>query len=152
TAQALITETQFSNKVLKRLLHTTPLDETGETGEELRVRERENIIRALNIFEELAFEPEGGGGELTELELERRRRMLYQGSLSYISDQIRGLHEWVFAVEPDRGFLDKVPNPAQEAMIREGIERIVNHPVWTADFDLSSKMTAVQDALSKNQD
>jgi hypothetical protein len=152
TAQTLITETQFSNKVLKRLLHTAPLDEPGDLGEELRVHERQNIISALNIFEELVFEPEGGGGELTEKESERRRRMLYQGSLSYISDLIKGLHEWVFAVEPDRGFLDKVPGLEQETMIRAGIERAVNHPVWTTKFDLSLKMNAVQDALSKNQD
>jgi hypothetical protein len=37
TAHSLITETQLSNKVLKRLLHTAPLDETGETRDELRV-------------------------------------------------------------------------------------------------------------------
>jgi hypothetical protein len=78
--------------------------------------------------------------------------MLYQGSLSYISDLIKGLHEWIFAVESDRGFLDKVPNSEQETKIRAGIERIVKHPVWAAEFDLSSKMKDIQDALSKNQD
>lgn len=151
--ETLITETQFSNKVLKRLLHTSPLEETGERGEELRVRERENIIRVLNILDELVFEPEGAnGGELSENQLERRRRMIYQGSLSYISDLLKALHRQLLALEPERAFLDKNPTEEHEGLIRQAIQRIVDHPIWTADFDLSSKTKAVRDALSKNQD
>jgi hypothetical protein len=152
TTNTLITETQFTNKVLKRLLHTALLEEAGETGERMRLRERKTIVQALNILAELAFEPESGAAELTDHQLERRRRMIYQSALSYISDQIRGLHEYVFAVEAGRGFLEKDATPDHEARIRDGIRRIAEHPVWTAELDLSEKMKAVRDALSKNQD
>ena len=75
--------------MLKRLLHTALLEEAGETGERMRLRERNTIVQALNILAELAFEPESGAAELTEQQIERRRRMIYQSALSYISDQIR---------------------------------------------------------------
>jgi len=152
TPDALLTETQFNNKVLKRLLHTAPLTEAGELGEELRGRERDNIIRALNILQEVAFEPQEKAVELNGLERERRRRLLYQASLAYVSDLIKALHRQVLVVDPERAFLDKTPTDEQEALIREGIVRIMEHPIWTTDFSFSDKTRSVEDALSKNQD
>jgi hypothetical protein len=151
-ADSLLSETQFSNKVLKRLLHTAPLTEVGVAGEATRNIERTNIIRALNILQELAFEPAGGAQSLTDLELERRRRLVYQASLSYVADLIKALHRHVLVLEPQRAFLDRVPNDDQELQIWEGIKRIVDHPIWTTDFETSDKTKAVREALLKNQD
>lgn len=152
TADSLITETQFSSKVLKRLLHTAPLDEVGVAGEEARGRERDNIVAALNILTELAFEPAAGATELTDLEAERRRRLIYQASLTYVSDLIRQLYRQVLVLDESRAFLDKVPSNSQETMIRDGIQKIVDHPIWTASLDQSSKTRAVNEAMQKNQD
>jgi len=152
TETSLITENAFKEKVLKRLLQLKPLAEKSDEGQTLRNRERENIVQALNMLNELAFEPQGSGVALSDDETERRRRMIYQSSLVYISSLIRSLYRHVLVVDQERAFLEKQPNDTHQQQIRQGIERLVNHPVWTADFDLSPKMKAVRDALSRNQD
>jgi hypothetical protein len=152
TADSLITETQFSSRVLKPLLHTKPLGEPGELGEELRNRERENIIRALNQLQELVFEPSTGANELTDAQLERRRRFIYGTALEYIANLVKSAYRQLLAVEPERSFLEKTPTEAQETEIRAALERLVEHPIWMVDLKKSPKTRAVEDALSKNQD
>ena len=152
TETSLMTETQFNTRILKRLLHTAPLAEKGLVAEELRQREKQNIVTALNMWRELVFEPEEGALELTEMQAERRRRMLYGGAMAYVADLIKSLYRHTFAVEPERAFLDKTPNDTTEGQILTGMERLVNHPIWVCDFDQSEKTKEFRDALLKNQD
>jgi hypothetical protein len=152
TANSLMTETQFSSKVLKRLLHTSPLTEIGVAGEEARGRERDNIVTALNFVNEVAFDPTAGALELTEQELVRRRRLVYQGSLTYVSDLLKQLYRQVLVLDEQRAFIDRAPSDEQEKQIRAGVERILSHPIWMADLGLSAKTKAVDDAMQKNQD
>jgi hypothetical protein len=65
---------------------------------------------------------------------------------------IKGLNAHVLALDVPRAFLDKVPNEAQEKLIREGIERIVNHPIWTTNLESTAKTKAVREAFLQNQD
>jgi hypothetical protein len=150
--RALMTETTFSKKVLERLIYTKPLTETGDDGQRLRLREKENITAALNILAEMVFEPDADDGALSPQDLIRRKRMAYQSSLAYVSGLLRSLYRQILAVEPDRAMMERIPNETQMAQIRDAIRRLVEHPVWTADFELSEKTKAVGDALSKNQD
>jgi hypothetical protein len=149
---SLITETQFSAKVLKRLLNTTPLEDIGVLGEAARGRERDNIVSALNLLCEFAFDPPNGSAELTDLQAVRRKRLVYQASLTYVADLIKQLYRQVLVLEESRAFLDKVPSDDQEKQIRGAIQRIVDHPIWTADLDQSAKTRAVNEAMQKNQD
>lgn len=151
TPNSLISETQFNKKILKKLLHTAPLEEVGTAAEEVRKRESYNIVWALNLLEESFFQPSHGAQTLTDLEEERRRRYLYQGAMQYVSDLLRSLYRQTLATDPPREFLDKYPNKEQEGQIRAGIERIANHPLWTVDLEHSAKTRAIKDALSKNQ-
>lgn len=148
---SLMTETQFNNKILKRLLQIAPLEEKGTEAEEVRKREATNITWALNVLEEEFFQPEEGAQGLTDLQLERRRRFLYQGSMQYVADLVRRLYGHTLAVDSPREFLDKYPDDAQEAKIREGIRRIAKHPLWTAALDHGPRMKALNEALAKNQ-
>jgi hypothetical protein len=150
TKNSLINEATFRNKVLTRLLHVAPLDAKGDTGTALRGRERDGICLVLNKLTELVFEPDGGR-ELTEAETERRRRMLYQSSLAYISDLLRKLVAHALVVDKDRAFLEKPISGSSWEIVSAGIERLVSHPIWTCDFNLSKKCQAVTNALSKNQ-
>jgi hypothetical protein len=150
TKDALINEATFRNKVLTRLLHVAPLDAKGDTGTALRGRERDGICLVLNKLTELVFEPDGGR-ELTDAETERRRRMLYQSSLAYISDLLRKLVAHALVVDKDRAFLEKPISGSSWEIVSAGIERLVNHPIWACDFNLSKKCQAVANALSKNQ-
>jgi hypothetical protein len=51
-----------------------------------------------------------------------------------------------------RELLDKEPDTELWTIIENDIARFLSHPVWTAPFEKNSKMKAIQDALSKNQD
>lgn len=136
----------------KTLIHTTPLEEKGVAGEECRQREKTNIVEALNHWNDLVFEPDAGAAELTDLQAERRRRMVYGGAMSLIASLLKSTYRQVFAVNEERAFLDKTSNETTEKQIHESIGRLVNHPIWTADFDQSQKTRDFREALLKNQD
>jgi hypothetical protein len=145
-----ITENVFKTKVVDILLHRAPLDEQWATSEVLRGHEQDGIIRALNKFHELAFrEPPGG---FSANQSERRRRLMYQSSLAYVASLIRRTFGHVLAADDERELLDKEPDPSQWAKIEKALGRLVDHPVWTADLTKSAKLTAVNTALSKNQE
>jgi hypothetical protein len=52
----------------------------------------------------------------------------------------------------EQAILKKAPTEEQWAKIEQAIDRIVEHPVWTADFDSSGKLRRVDNALQRNQD
>lgn len=148
---ALITENVFRSKLIQPLLHVKPLEMLASDSEIARARERENILRALNYVSELAFDPQSGADALSELEVERRRRMVYQSSLSYVATLIRQLFRQVLALDEEGALIEKTPSETDWDEIRVGIRRMIDHPVWTTDINETQRVRAVRDALAKNQ-
>lgn len=143
-----IKETTFENKILKKLLYLKPLLESGDVGREMRLRERFNIVQALNVFSKKAFATNGGESPQGKA---RMNRMLYQGALEYICKEIKGLYRHILSTEDGREFLDKMPTTDQWKKIDEGVQRLIDHDVWTASFEYSKKMRNIELALTKNQ-
>jgi hypothetical protein len=150
TPAVSITEQALKTKVLEKFLHTDPLPTKG--GEELQaIRDREvaNIVMCLNILTDSAFVPIPDATELTEIEKERARRMTYQSALAYIATLIRDV--WDHIVIKSKQPMSQELDETQMLQLRDGIHRLVAHPVWTADFDRDNKMRALKTALEKNQ-
>lgn len=146
---ALIAETLFKNKVMERLLHLDALPQPADESAVLRSREHNNIVRVLNILDEMAFDlPDTA----SEAEIERRRRMSYQSSLGYIATLLRKAFGYIMAVDSPNEFLEKDPDNDKWEKVRAAVRRLVDHPVWVADFDSSPKMQVVKQALQTNQD
>lgn len=148
-----ISETTFQNKALKELAYTKPLPAhpyRGSLMQAARLRERQTIVRSLNLLYEKVY---GGLDEASSAnEAERARRMSYQGSLLYVAKLIRKIiANRVVPTAEDLTFIEKVPSEEQWAAVVQAVERLANHVVWTADFESSEKMRAVHEALTKNQ-
>ncbi len=148
----LMTEGVLKGKVLDKLLHLSPLEEPSEDSQVYRLREQHNVTTALNYLTELAFEPQGGSGTLTEKEKERRRRMTYQSALAYISHLIKEIFRHVLSTDVERPMFEKAPSEADWEKIKECIRRLVDHPIWVSALKSTRKLRAVDEALSKNQD
>jgi hypothetical protein len=146
-----ITETVLKNKVLQQLLHPQPLEETFIKGSPLRSREADNIVRLLNIFTNKLFEVDLGASGLSDRQKQRAKRMLYQSSLQYVSDLLKQVAGNVLSVEVDRVFLEREPTEDQWKKIGVAVDLILQHPVWSADYNLSNKMKHIELALTKNQ-
>lgn len=149
----LITETAFKQKLVSNLRHMAPLEEKGESWQRARARELENIRFALDTLADEAFYAQDGSVEVTGAAVTKRDRMKYQSSLAYIATLIRKLYRQILNVDDEsRAMLEKEPTDDQKAKIKEGIKRIVSHPIWTCDLEETAKTKAVKEALSKNQD
>jgi hypothetical protein len=48
--------------------------------------------------------------------------------------------------------LEREPTDAEWQKIERGVELLVNHPVWSADYEESGLLKELQQALLKNQD
>lgn len=145
----VMTENVFKTKLLDPLLHRAPLVEPLDVAELLRTRERNNVVRVLNTLDELVFTEADAD---TESSRERRKRMAYQSALAYTSTLVRRTFAFVLATDEGRELLDKEPEEQDWGRIADAIRRISEHPIWTADPDLSVKVRAVLDALAKNQE
>lgn len=144
-----IPEATLKSKVLQQLLHLKPLAQKGEAMRQLRERELKNIVRLLNVFTAAALEVGPNPSPQAE---ERAKRMKYQASLQYAAMLMQRLVAQVMAEEsPDRVFTEREPDATQWEVIENGIQRMVDHPIWTVDLNSSAKTKAVADALSKNQ-
>lgn len=141
-----ITEATFKNKVLKPMLHTNPLKESFSESQKSRSNERNLIIRVLNFFYQEAFD-----GELTEKDKIRAKRLSYQASLNYVSSLLRKLVGHILVVEPPREMLEKYPSDERMKALEDSVNRLLEHPVWTADLDGNEKVRSLGEALSKNQ-
>jgi hypothetical protein len=145
-----LTETVIRNKILERLIYTEPLTLQGEELSEMRDREAGNIVRLLNHLTDAAFEPQGDG-PITDVEKERARRMSYQSSLAYAATLLRDLWGNVAMKGNTARFaLADELSDDQWKRITEGIDRLVGHPAWTAEFE-SEEMLALKGSLDKNQ-
>lgn len=146
-----IKEAAFKNKVLKSLLHMSPLSEVFIESQKLRDREVDSIVRLLNILYEHTFKP-SDGEHLSPQEEIRAERIIYQASLSYVSKLLRSVVGNRLYAPDGREFIEKEISSEQWALIEEDVRRLLSHPVWTAKLDASHKMRSIADALSKNQD
>jgi hypothetical protein len=143
-----LTEAAFRNKVLKPLVHMAALPEFFSDSQKSRERELNNVVTILNVLYTKAF----AIANISPQEKIRAKRLMYQSSINFTAGLLRQLMGYRLASAPPRQLLDKEPDAAQWALIEADIARFLSHPVWTAGFDTSAKMKAVQDALSKNQD
>ena len=148
-----VTETAFQNKLLKELAYTGPLPAMpfrGTAMQAARLRERQTIIRCLNLIHEKVYA--GLDANSAEGERERARRFSYQAALKYVAVLVRkvALNRLVPTSDP-LVFIERSPTDIEWAAITTAIERLVSHFVWTAEFESSEQMRAVQDAFSKNQ-
>lgn len=145
-----IKEATFRGKVLKPLICMKPLGETGEAGVTLRTRERDTIVRLLNKVAELVLAPAEATGA-SDQEKDRAARMRYQAALEHNSKLLRSLVRQITAGDDDNALFGKVLTTEDWDKIHDGIERLINHPIWTADWNHSPKTRAVYEALQKNQ-
>jgi hypothetical protein len=145
----VMTETAFKGKLLDPLLHRAPLREPLDQAELLRTRERNNVVRVLNTIDALVFVESDTD---TDSERERRRRMAYQSAMAYVAALVRRTYGFVFATDEGRELLEKEPEESDWDRIQAALTRLVEHPIWTADPDLSPKVRAVMEALAKNQE
>lgn len=145
---AKLTEAAFRNKVIKPLVHMTPLTEFFTDSQKSRERELNNVVKILNILYTKAFSivPPSPQEEI------RAKRLMYQSSINFTTGMLRQLIGHRLASAAPRQLLDKEPNAEQWAIIETDVVRFLAHPVWTALFDSGAKMRAIQDALTKNQD
>jgi hypothetical protein len=148
----LMTENTFKNKLLQPLLLLKPLPEAGELGQALRARERENIVQALNLLTNDAFDPQANPNTTSDRDRERARRMSYQSALAYISKQIRLLFQHILVIGDVERSMMREPNKEQWAQIAKAINRLVEHPIWVADWNEGDNVKAVSQALRDNQD
>ena len=146
-----LSEAVFRNKLLKELAHTAPLPGARFKGSEMqaaRVRERQNIVRVLNLLYEKVFDLDSSS---SENEKTRAERMKYQSAIKYVATLVRKIViNRVAPSEDAYAFIEGTPTEAQWAKITDGIDRLVSHKVWTLGFDDPS-MISVNDALQKNQ-
>lgn len=142
------TEAAFRNKVLKPLVHMAPLTENFVDSQKSRERELNNVVKLLNILYEKSF---GLAHQSAQDEI-RVKRLSYQSSINFTSGMLRKLVGYRLATAEPRQLLDKEPDAETWANIDADVARFLAHPLWTAAFDGSQKMKAVQDALTKNQD
>jgi hypothetical protein len=148
-----ISETTFQNKVLKELAYTKPLPSRpyrGPSMQAARVRERQTIVRCLNLLYEKVYSDLDGASAINETE--RAKRMSYQGALLYVAKLIRKIvSNRVVPTAEEFTFVEKAPTEDQWAAIVQAVERLASHSVWTADYEGSPEMHAVREALAKNQ-
>lgn len=147
----LIPEAAFKSKVLSELVYAKPLKDVGEQGELKRVHEADNIVRVLNYFTARVFEPAEGNDTLTDEQLETKRRLVYQGSLKFVGDMVRRIVNHICATDDGLEFIEANIDDKKWTKISAAIDRLVGHPIWHQDFELSAKTRAVREALLKNQ-
>lgn len=145
-----MSETTFKNKVLKPLLHTTPLKETFLIGQKLRSRESEVVTKILNTFYQQLFKP-NAPDLLTPQDEVKKKRLAYQASLAYIMTLIRSVFGKKYMLPDGKEFVDKELDAEKIDFIEQTIKRILDHPIWTTR-ELTKKVQAFTTAMIKNHD
>lgn len=145
-----ITEQALKTKIIEGLLIKDPQRARGNDAQAARDREAQNIIACLNRFSDLAFDtPEGT--ERSAQDTERGRRLVYQGSLAYIAKLIRELWFHIACRSAEKNLMDDELDETQWQQFQDGIDRLVNHPLWTAPWEEKPALKALQTGLEKNQ-
>lgn len=122
-----------------------------ERGEEMaaqRQAELQNVVRILNQFSQSAFD---SSQSLSAQSEERMKRMMFQSSLQYVADLLREASAHILAEKSDKVFLRGDFSGGKWTNVEAAIQRIIDHPIWTADWTHSDRTRAVYEALQKNQ-
>jgi hypothetical protein len=144
-----ITEATLKNKVLARLVRLEPLDLKGDAMAAYRAVEQENVVFLLESLVDQALTPDAGEQDLSPARSSAARRMLYQSALTYITVLMTKAFTHFTMVDA----LGKTRlTELQKGQLREGVRRIVNHPVWSEPYSRDRFMEAVKNALDKNQE
>ncbi|HEY0412225.1 MAG TPA: HNH endonuclease signature motif containing protein [Allosphingosinicella sp.] len=144
-----IPEATVKGKVLQQLLFLKPLGAKGEAMRQLREREQRNVVRLLNLFTAAAFEVGQNPSPQAEIRAERLNK---QASLQYVTNLLKKFVAHVLSEDAiDRVFLEREPDQEQWEKIEAGIQRLIEHPIWTIDLDHSAKTRSVNLAMSMNQ-
>lgn len=146
-----ITESVLKSKVIEALTIKEPQAGKGEEAQAARDREAANIVRCLNILSDLAFAVPEGVPERTPQAAEAARRMAYQPSLSYISKLIRELWFQLAVRTNDKNLMDDQVTDDHWSRISVGIERLVLHPLWTAQPADNPDISRLLTNLTRNQ-
>jgi hypothetical protein len=146
------TEQTLKAKIIERLVAKDAQTTKGVAAQTGRDVEASNVVALLNVLNDYAFEPSDDGAALTSVETERARRMCYQGSLSYVADLVRRMYERVVITATTKSPMSTALTEDQGAELSRAIKLIVDHPVWTADFDRDARMKSVKTSLEKNQE
>lgn len=146
-----ITETAFQNQFVKELAHTKPLPAAIQ-GEEMKVcrqRETRQLIKLMNILYEEGFTAlDSEDPSRTQM---RMTRLRYQPALKYIAKLMQAMaaHHAV-AMDREMVFLKHEISDDGWDRLRVWARTFFRHPIWTADWNYSSKTKAVFDALNTN--
>ena len=135
----LITEAAFKNKLLKKMVRVQPLEAVGEDLQRIRELELSNICRVVNLITQEVFEISKGGGKNTDKARERRRRFVYQSSLSFVADLARCWVAHVLVVDEDAAFIEKKITGNSLKTIKSGVGKIASHPVWSVDLSTNTR-------------
>jgi hypothetical protein len=146
-----LTETMVKNKVLDKLIDSTALAVPFDESTEIRRQEQENICYLLDQLIAQLIYPNDLGVEMTDTQMEARRRLFKQGSLQYVSGLLRDLFTNCMGLGAAQKTLSGVPNADQKQRLVKGIEHLGEHKVWTADLERDAQMLAVKNMLSTNQ-
>jgi hypothetical protein len=145
----VINEPTLKNKVLGRLINFEPSPLQGEEFAAYRATEAANVAFLLNALTNAVLLPRGEEPELTAAQVVAAKRMLYQSALQYVSDLLLKAFRHV-TMQDSLGAARL--SDEQRASLESFVDRLSAHPVWTADFGKDERMTAVKNALDKNQD
>jgi hypothetical protein len=150
--QVEITEQALKGKLIEKLLVLEARADTGESAQDRRDREADNIVYCLNVLNDLAFETREDAPELNPQEVERARRMTYQPALAYSAMLIRQLWFHIAKRAESKAQMTDVLSDVALGEVEQGIGRLVNHPAWTAPFGDSDRLKRLKSALERNQD
>lgn len=151
--EALISQSAYKTKVLKRLTCATLLEDDWAKSMQLRDNEAKNARRILNYLVE-AFVTPGTEPGASPQDVERLRRATYQSSLMRLADlcEVIVAKEFTHIERTKEALLRASPDDEQNwARVKGAIDTLAEHPIWTIDLSATEKTRAVADALSKNQ-
>ena len=146
-----LTENMVKTKVLDKLIDSTPLVLPFDDSTEIRRQEQENICYLLDQLIAQLVSPNEPGVEMTDLQVEARRRLFKQGSLQYVSSLLRDLFANVMGLGAAQKTLSGMPSPDQQQRLVKGVEYLGEHKVWTAALDRGAEMLAVSKMLQQHQ-
>ncbi len=146
-----IKEAQFVSKLLAPLMQFSPLSVEGDDGVTQRANERVNTIHVVNRFEQICIAPgEESGASIQDKD--RAKRMLYQSALEYCMNCLKSVAGICCKVDSKDAMLKAPLTRVQLKSITQAIQRMADHPVWTANLETGSqKLRNVDEALKKNQ-
>lgn len=146
-----MTETMFKNHIAKVLIHTKPLEDRGEVGNEKRTLERTNITKLLHIWISRVTSVNGDNDTFSDEDKIRIDRTIKQTSLKYSMGILKKIFGNITAQEPETALLLANPNEESWARIETAIHNLVDHPVWSTSTDVSTIAADVANKCQKGE-